>query len=102
MHDATTIQGLRAKYEALQPLLDERLRRQWAATEARALGWGGITALSTATGLARNTIAAGIAGVEGRARSRGFPSPRLRRPGGGRKPLTETDPGLAAALDQLV
>jgi Rhodopirellula transposase DDE domain len=102
MHEASTIEGLRTKYETLQPLMDERMRRQWAATEARALGWGGITAVATATGLARNTIAAGIAEIKRQARSPGLPSPRLRRPGGGRKRLTETDPGLAAALDRLV
>src|SRR5947209_9938591 len=102
MHEATTIQGLRTKYETLQPLMDERMRRQWAATEARALGWGGITAVATATGLARNTIAAGRAEIERQARSPESPSPRLRRPGGGRKPLTQTDPGLAEALDRLV
>jgi Rhodopirellula transposase DDE domain len=104
MHDATILQGLRTKYGTLQPIMDERLRRQWAATEALALGWGGISAVATATGLSRNTIAAGVAEIGERSRqATPVPAvPRVRRPGGGRKPLTETDPGLAEALEALV
>ena len=79
------------------------MRRQWAGAEAAALGWGGLTAVSRATGLALNTIMAGRAELEAR---RGHPDPpveeRIRRPGGGRKPLTQTDPGLRAALSALV
>jgi hypothetical protein len=104
MHDATIIPGLRIKYATLQPIMDERLRRQWAATEALAVSWGGITAVSTATGLSRNTIASGIAEIEARSRqaNRVPPSPRVRRSGGGRKPLTQTDPTLVQALEALV
>ena len=79
------------------------MRRQWAGAEAAALGWGGLTAVSRATGLALNTIRAGRAELEAR---RDHPDPpveeRIRRPGGGRKPLTQTDPGLRAALSALV
>ena len=79
------------------------MRRQWAASEASALGWGGVTAVSLATGLARETIVAGCRELEHR---RAHPAEavamRIRRPGGGRKPLTETDPGLQQALDALV
>ena len=104
MHDATTIHGLRTKYEILQPIMDERVRRHWAATEALALGWGGITAVATATGLSRNTIAAGVAEIEQRSPAPAPlpPSPWVRRPGGGRKPLTDTDPLLVEALEALV
>jgi hypothetical protein len=104
MHDASTIQGLRIKYTTLCPVMDERVRRQWAASEALALGWGGITAVAVATGLARNTIAAGIVEIGQRSQTP-TPIPTLgcvRRPGGGRKPLTETDPTLLAALEALV
>lgn len=48
---------LRAKYDALRSVLDERSRRLWAATEAEALGHGGIAAVMRATGLSRNTVA---------------------------------------------
>ena len=79
------------------------MRRQWAASEASALGWGGITTVSLATGLARNTILAGTHELEFR---RDHPneavSLRIRDLGGGRKPLTKIDSGLQAALEALV
>ena len=84
MHDAAILAGLRRKYEALLPILDERARRHWAAAEALELGWGGISALARATGLARDTISVGVR--ELRQAPRQPPSPRLRRPGGGASP----------------
>jgi hypothetical protein len=84
-------------------MMDERMRRQWAATEAVDLGWGGVTAVAQATGLARNTILAGTReGLERRAHPKAPLSLRIRREGGGRKALTETDPGLLQALERLV
>ena len=83
--------------------MDERMRRQWAATEASDLGWGGITTVSLATGLARNTIMAGVGEVAYRqAHPKVAVRVGIRGPGGGRKPLTETDPGLQRALEALV
>jgi hypothetical protein len=103
MQDAIPLDALRRKYEVLYPVLDERSRRQWAAAEARELGWGGISAVAAATGLARDTIRAGLAELRQRDREPpALPDPRLRRPGGGRNPLTQADPGLAKALDALV
>jgi hypothetical protein len=94
---------IRRKYEVLSPILDERSRRRWAATEAQELGWGGISAVAVATGLARDTIRAGLAELRHQQHQPPtLPDLRLRRPGGGRKPLTVTDPGLARALDRLV
>jgi len=79
------------------------MRREWAGAEAAALGWGGVTAVARATGLARNTVAAGIAELRYRqAHPREPIAPRIRRPGAGRKPLTQTDPGLRQALAKLV
>ncbi len=46
MHDAETIERIRQKYIALLPVMDERMRRQWAATEASMLGWGGVTVVA--------------------------------------------------------
>src|SRR5476651_1329771 len=84
-------------------MMDERMRRQWAATEAAALGWGGVTAVAMATGLARNTVLAGLREVRHRRRfPRAKVSARLRRIGGGRKPVTQVDPGLQKALERLV
>jgi hypothetical protein len=101
--DATSVERIRQQYQALSPVMDERMRRQWAAAEAAAIGWGGVTAVAAATGLARNTVAAGVGELDER---RNLPakaiSARVRRPGGGRKPLTQTDPGLRPALTALV
>jgi hypothetical protein len=103
VQDATTVERIRQKFRALLPMMDERLRRQWAAAEAVAVGWGGVTLMSSATGLARNTIAAGIEELEHRqAHPQEAVEVRIRRPGGGRKPLTQTDPGLQQALEALV
>jgi len=103
MQDAPIIERIRAKYQALSPVLDERSRRQWAAAEASVLGWGGVSAVSVATGLARNTITAGIREL---AQRRNHPEESvgvlLRRPGGGRKRLAEIDPALLDALERLV
>ena len=103
MKNTATIECIRKKYLALSPVMDERMRRLWVATEALALGWGGVTAVSRATGLARNTITAGLRELQ---RCQAEPSEdgtaRIRRPGGGRKLVTTIDPGLQPALDQLV
>src|SRR5947209_1179716 len=103
MKNSAAIASIRQKYFTLSPVMDERMRRQWAAAEASALGWGGVTTVSTATGLARNTIAIGLGELEHR---QAHPSEavgrRIRGPGGGRKPVTQTDPGLLQALDALV
>lgn len=103
MHDAETLEGIRQKYIALSPVMDERMRRQWAASEASTLGWGGVTAVAEATGLAWNTIKAGMRELDHRAAHPNEPvDDRLRCRGAGRKRLTETDPQLLAALEELV
>jgi Rhodopirellula transposase DDE domain len=79
--------------------LDERGRRRWAAAEALALGRGGLRAVARATGLARNTVAAGIRELSDPAAP---PPDRVRRPGAGRKACTEADPRLLPALEALV
>jgi transposase len=87
------------RYRALAGELDERRRRLWAAAEARSAGYGGIAAVARATGIAENTIRFGLRELaSGETLERG----RVRRPGGGRKPLTETDPTLIADLERLV
>jgi hypothetical protein len=100
MRHATVIPVIRSKYETLAPLFDEHQRRLWAASEARVLGYGGISAVARATGLDRDTIAAGLQEL-------GQPSAlhrttRIRRPGAGRKSCAENDPQLLVALDQLI
>jgi hypothetical protein len=91
--------SIKARFEALAPFLNERDRRLLAASEADALGRGGVTAVSAVTGLARSTIGRGLAEL----RNGENPTPdRVRRAGGGRKPKTETEPGLLEALAKLV
>ncbi len=90
---------LQAKYTSLAPVLTERSRRLWAATEARALGHGGIALVERATGISRSTIARGIRELES---GDTLSSDRTRRPGGGRKRATDKDATLAAHLEALV
>jgi len=108
--------AIRRKFEAVRPFLNERLRRVWAASEAQALGRGGVQLVAAATGVARSTIGRGLDEVReaaGRAVGSVAGSPadplapppgsrRQRRLGGGRTALTQRDPTLLAALDALV
>ncbi len=103
MQDAGTLRQIKARYRALEGLMDERMRRQWAASEAQTYGRGGVSAVSSATGMSRNTIRKGSAELAARKKNpRASIDTRIRQKGGGRKRLTETDPGLAQALDRLV
>ncbi|MGH7208496.1 MAG: ISAzo13 family transposase [Nitrospiraceae bacterium] len=89
----------RAKYRALAPVLTERARRMWAATEARAAGHGGISLVARATGIAYSTI---VRGLKELASGDQAAAGRERRPGGGRKRTIEKDPTLLADLEALV
>jgi hypothetical protein len=102
MHAAKLIKRIRRKFRALRPEMDERMRRQWAAAEARDLGWGGVTSVAQASGLSRTTITAGLRELDLPAPRRDIEALRVRRPGGGRKPLTQTDQQLMAALESLI
>jgi Rhodopirellula transposase DDE domain len=103
MNDVNPIERIRRKFAALGAVLDERSRRQWAASEAHELGYGGISAVAMATGLARDTIRLGMQELRHRREHPDEPvSPRLRQPGAGRKPLTTLDPDLLSALERLV
>jgi hypothetical protein len=101
MQDTTAINRMEVIYQSLSPLMDERMRRQWAAAEAQAYGWGGLRAVHTATGLSVNTIRKGVEELAAREAGGTLPG-RIRQEGGGRKCQTERDPGLAAALEQLI
>ena len=92
-------EAIRVRFEALDPLLDERGRRRYAAAEALASGRGGISVVSQITGVARSTIGRGL--VELRDGATTEPD-RVRRPGGGRKPLTAKDATLLDDLRSLV
>jgi hypothetical protein len=105
MVDRELIADIRQKYEALKPIMDERMRRWWAATEASSIGWGGITAVAQATGLSRPTIQSGLAELKVSPKPLSDPTlakGRIRRPGGGRHRLKETDQTLLEDLEALV
>ncbi len=82
---------IRDRFTALSPHLNERERRLFAATEAAAAGYGGIVAVSGATGIAVSTIGRGLKDL---AEAGGLLAGRVRRAGGGRKPLVVSNPVL--------
>jgi hypothetical protein len=95
------------RWELMRERLDERQRRTYAAVEAKVIGRGGVAQVAAATGLARGTIAAGMLELEGKANeflagAGTAPAGAVRRSGGGRKPLTVTDPTLLPDLLALV
>lgn len=103
MRASEDVDKVRKKYQALRHELDERGRRLWAAVEAAALGYGGITTVSQATGLAASTIRLGHQQVNVAADHAGDAERRrLRTPGGGRKHTIAKDTTLLQALDALV
>jgi hypothetical protein len=104
MSKASTREAVRMKYRLLQPLMTERLRRQWAACEAESLGRGGMTLVAEATGLSRTTIGTGRHELRRRAdRPQDDLAPeRVRAPGGGRHLVEQDDPALLTAVRALV
>jgi Rhodopirellula transposase DDE domain len=95
---------IRQMYQGIAPALDERRRRLMGAALARMIGHGGIVRVAAATGLARSTIGRGLKDLEELAAEPTVPpaDQRIRRPGGGRKRLTATDPTLESDLEALV
>ncbi|MDR0627609.1 MAG: ISAzo13 family transposase [Bifidobacteriaceae bacterium] len=94
--DTALADGIAEVYEAVAPHLDERQRRVVLGAAAEKLGYGGVSALSQATGVARNTIAQGARDAAGK------PTPRVRAPGAGRPRLADRDAGLEADLRGLL
>ena len=95
----STPAGLKQKFHAVWPLLDERTRRVMAANEALSLGFGGISEVHRACGLSRKAIAKGIEEIQEGI----VPAPgHVRRPGAGRKSITVSDPRLMEALEKMI
>jgi transposase len=93
------IATLRSKHAALAPVFTERSRRVWAATEAQAIGHGGIALVERATGISRSTIQRGIRELES---GETLAPERTRKAGAGRKRATAIDETLLVDLDALV
>jgi transposase len=97
------IATIQEKCQQLVPMMHEKLKRRWAACEAIALGRGGISAVSEATGISRTTIRKAVREINAQ-----MPEifddlqDRVRQPGGGRRRLVENDPQLAADLRELL
>src|SRR5580658_8356428 len=95
------VEQVRAKYARLRGVMDERVTRLWAATEAEALGYGGIAAVEKATGVSKSRIRAGVRDLAELALhppTEPARAQRIRRPGAGRPALVETDPTLVLDL----
>src|SRR5215831_14972070 len=90
---------LRRKFASVWRMLDERARRLMAASEALVLPYGGVSGVHRASGLSRNAIAKGIREIQS---GRVLEARRVRRRGGGRKPVAVHDPQLLGALDRLI
>ena len=99
MNVMPSIEDIQRKFEALRAGMNEAVRRRWAATEARALGWGGIGLVAKATGLSRPAIRRGLKELE---QGTALDVHRARRRGGGRKKVTEKDTTLLSDLEVLV
>lgn len=87
-----------ARFAAIAPHLNERQKRLWVGAEARVIGRGGVALVARATGVSRPTIYKAFEDLE----SAPIEDGRIRQSGAGRKRLTDTDPELAAALDELL
>jgi hypothetical protein len=90
---------LKRKFRSAWPHLDERTRRIMAASEAKSLGYGGVSVVGRACGLSRKAISKGIRELQ----AKGKPMVgRVRRPGAGRKSITQSDPRLVQTLEALI
>jgi DDE family transposase len=94
-----TLSELKRKFRSAWPHLDERTRRIMAGTEAVSLGYGGVSLVRRACGLSRKAIAKGIREIQRGSRPL---AGRIRRPGAGRKSITQSDPRLVQTLEALI
>jgi len=91
-------EAIQYRWDTVGCKLDERGRRMFAAAEVRTAGWGGLAVVSRLTGLARSTINRGEDDLDAEPLAKG----QVRRAGGGRKAVAESDPRLVPELKRLV
>jgi len=103
---SSEIERIKTKYAAIMPFMNEKARRMWLASEAMVLPFGGISLIASATGVSRNTIQEGIREIRESKEELAIEAvqnaDRIRRPGGGRKPVTFHHPHLLEKLDSLL
>ena len=99
MKKLAILKQIKIKYAKIKLCFNEKNRRIWAASEAKALGRGGITLLSKATELSRNTIYQGLSDLEDK---KFIKSKKQRRTGGGRKKITQKNPKILKILETFV
>jgi hypothetical protein len=92
--------AIQSRIEAVLPTLKEYQRRRYLSAEAQSIGYGGISLISRISGMSRQTLTEGV--KELNYTDRIMPDGRSRRPGGGRKPVRETQPGILEALEGIV
>jgi Rhodopirellula transposase DDE domain len=104
MAASTIVETVRSKFQQLDPIMNERMRRLWAAAEALALPRGGITLVAQATGLSRTTLWSGVRELRRQANqsAEAIVAEGIRSPGGGRPYLESVDPTLVGDLEALV
>ncbi|MEI7614685.1 MAG: ISAzo13 family transposase, partial [Betaproteobacteria bacterium] len=96
------IKHIRARFEKLAWTLDERMRRLFAAAEASTLGHGGVTKVAQATGVSRRAIHVGLGELANEKMPVENQEKRIRKAGGGRKSIIETESGVMEALEKLI
>ncbi|MCH9032974.1 MAG: ISAzo13 family transposase [Planctomycetes bacterium] len=94
------VDSLQEKYEPLSPTLNERSRRVWAATEARAIGRGGVGVVAEATGISASTVRRGLRELD--SDEHPLPPDSIRRAGGGRRRIADADATLIVDLEGLI
>jgi hypothetical protein len=87
------------RWRLFGPECDERRKRLWAASEASAHGPGGVALLARVTGMSEETVRRGLAELESGER---LEQGQVRRAGGGRRRVIETDPTVVEDLDRLI
>ena len=97
MNRETHFQNIQSTYDLLAPHMSERARRLWAASQAKTLPYGGVSLVSSATGLSRTTIHAGLSEI-----AQPIKDTRVRQAGGGRKKITEKQPDITEQLELLI
>ena len=94
------LSAIKCRYGYINQFLNEKARRLFLASEAKTIGWGGIEKVSRATGVSSDTISKGCKELEDEPKI--IESGKIRKPGGGRKKLVDTDPTLLSDLDSLI